>query len=1085
MVIQKNSGTMIYPGNAPSPSAITGICVFLLAILNQSIFTVAEIANVLSNWCGTATWGGLQSRLRAGKFPGAYLTLTTAMVLTLLSSTVAVTPDQVSGLLLWLRADTTVETSSGVPSVNNDNIQYWRDRSGNVNDYTQITPANKPLYLTNQLNSKPIIRFNGSSYYLAAAANITTARTLFVVLKMNSTPPTDYTPIWGSTTDISQYLYSNHYIETTWSLAGYRPGANTRWAVNGDSIVPNTATLTTSWVVLSVVTSANVSTNDIGSDRAIGGRYINADIAEMFIYSAALNCYDRQHLEEYLAGKYNLTIQKAPVATGVSKSGTLEVAQTLAGSYTYSDPNADPESTSTFKWYRADDAAGTNATAIAGAAASSYTLTSSELNKYVAFEVFPVAKTGAIHGDSVRSSYTGPVTAAVTQVPPIAASVTVSGTLLVGRTLTGSYTYTDGNGDLEGTSTFKWYRSNDASGTGKAAISGATGLTYILVSADGGKYISFEVTPVALTGLSPGTAVESTPRIGPVMAGPSTSASPAIWLIAAYGIEKASGVAAANNDTIQYWRDQSGNSNDNTQATAASRPRYVQNVLNSQPVIRFDGTDDYTSFTSAINTARTLFIVIKFAGAQGNYTPIWGQSTTVSEYLYNSFYLENVYPQAGYLGATWYENGTSINPLSTAYKTSWVILSVATSANVSLNQLTSDRNLGGRYMGADVAEAFVYNSVLSSADMDSVTYYLANKYNITVQQAPVASSVSKSGTLQAGQVLTGSYTYSDANGDLEGTSTFKWYRADDASGTNSTFIGGATSITYTLTFTDVDKYIAFEVTPAALTGTSPGTAVKSSYTGAVTGSPQVVPVASAVTFSGNQRVGAVQSGTYTYSDANNDLEGTSTFKWYLSTDASGTGKAAIGGATGTGYTPVSGDKGKYLSFEVTPVAQTGLSPGTAVESSPRLQVRQAITFDTTGLLLWVDAGIGTEKSSGVSAGNGEAVQYWRDQSLQVNDISQATTGNRPLLITNSLNSQNVVRFDGSDDYMSFTTGITTARTLFIVIKFAGAQNNYTPIWGHSTALINIFAIRTILKTLTLRLDISAEHGMKTAQASPP
>ena len=94
---------------------------------------------------------------------------------------------------------------------------------------------------------------------------------------------------------------------------------------------------------------------------------------------------------------------------------------------------------------------------------------------------------------------------------PIATSVTISGTNTEGQVLTGSYTYTDVDSDAEGTSTFKWYRSDDASGTNKSAISGATSTTYTLQAADLGKYISFEVTPVASAGLTTGTAVESTP----------------------------------------------------------------------------------------------------------------------------------------------------------------------------------------------------------------------------------------------------------------------------------------------------------------------------------------------------------------------------------------------------------------------------------------------------------------------------------------------------------------------------------------------------------------------------------------------
>ncbi|AWB67172.1 hypothetical protein C2869_12320 [Saccharobesus litoralis] len=94
-----------------------------------------------------------------------------------------------------------------------------------------------------------------------------------------------------------------------------------------------------------------------------------------------------------------------------------------------------------------------------------------------------------------------------TNAAPTASSVTFTGMLKEGETLTGSYTYNDTDSDAETTSTFKWYRSDDSSGTNKAAISGATSSTYILVSADVGKYISFEVTPV--NAVSSGSATES------------------------------------------------------------------------------------------------------------------------------------------------------------------------------------------------------------------------------------------------------------------------------------------------------------------------------------------------------------------------------------------------------------------------------------------------------------------------------------------------------------------------------------------------------------------------------------------------
>ena len=111
---------------------------------------------------------------------------------------------------------------------------------------------------------------------------------------------------------------------------------------------------------------------------------------------------------------------------------------------------------------------------------------------------------------------------AVSDAAPTVSVQDITGTLKVRETLTGHYTYSDANGDLEGISIYKWYRSDDAAGTNKVEILGATAKTYVLQISDLGKYISFEVTPVALTGTLQGTAVEST-RKGAILAQVSDS----------------------------------------------------------------------------------------------------------------------------------------------------------------------------------------------------------------------------------------------------------------------------------------------------------------------------------------------------------------------------------------------------------------------------------------------------------------------------------------------------------------------------------------------------------------------------------
>jgi len=97
--------------------------------------------------------------------------------------------------------------------------------------------------------------------------------------------------------------------------------------------------------------------------------------------------------------------------------------------------------------------------------------------------------------------------------PPEVSQVTVVGEPVAGEMLSGSYLFSDANGDLEGSSTFGWLRDG-------SPISLANGTSYVLASADVGSSISFEVTPAALTGASPGVAGRS-PEVGPIAPAPA------------------------------------------------------------------------------------------------------------------------------------------------------------------------------------------------------------------------------------------------------------------------------------------------------------------------------------------------------------------------------------------------------------------------------------------------------------------------------------------------------------------------------------------------------------------------------------
>ncbi len=139
------------------------------------------------------------------------------------------------------------------------------------------------------------------------------------------------------------------------------------------------------------------------------------------------------------------------------------------------------------------------------------------------------------------------------------------------------------------------------------------------------------------------------------------------------------------------------------------------------------------------------------------------------------------------------------------------------------------------------------------APNDSVCDTATVTINVTAANvAPVASNVSIGGTPQQGQTLTGSYTYSDANSDVEGTSTFRWVRSSDpGSPLGGTTVG--TGGTYVPAIADVGQYLFFCVTPQAQTGVTPGAEVCS-------------PVSSAVLASGTSQPSATPTPVPTLSE---------------------------------------------------------------------------------------------------------------------------------------------------------------------------------------------------------------------------
>ena len=95
---------------------------------------------------------------------------------------------------------------------------------------------------------------------------------------------------------------------------------------------------------------------------------------------------------------------------------------------------------------------------------------------------------------------------------------------------------------------------------------------------------------------------------------------------------------------------------------------------------------------------------------------------------------------------------------------------------------------------------------------------------------------------------------------------------------------------------------------------------------------------------------------------------------------------------------------------------------------------------TMNPVLWLRADKGVELTGGV-------VSAWRDQSGNSNDAIQSTAGNRPSLVTNSLNGRPIIRFNLQWlDITPFLVGVNYSA--FCVYNVSGASG--TIIGGTST-----------------------------------
>lgn len=202
----------------------------------------------------------------------------------------------------------------------------------------------------------------------------------------------------------------------------------------------------------------------------------------------------------------------------------------------------------------------------------------------------------------------------------------------------------------------------------------------------------------------------------------------------------------AVNTDISTWNDKSGNANNLTQGTAASRPNY--NTLAGTSVVRFDNTGTNADYMTATNqsmlTAGTMYFVLRMLDAGDAANCLFDRSGNG-----NSSVRFAQYNTLNVLGFTKYGTSDYASTISSVYGSNVILSYLKTSASdnldIALNSSSVNLTVGSANPGLPlyvlgknstvdgmngyVMEALCYNTNLNYAQKMIIDNYLSAKYN--------------------------------------------------------------------------------------------------------------------------------------------------------------------------------------------------------------------------------------------------------------------------------------------------------------------------------------------------------------------
>ena len=229
-------------------------------------------------------------------------------------------------------------------------------------------------------------------------------------------------------------------------------------------------------------------------------------------------------------------------------------------------------------------------------------------------------------------------------------------------------------------------------------------------------------------------------QVKPPIILPSALSGLKLWLDAADSesiVESASG-------GVEQWLDKSGSGNHASQPIPDLRPIYVNEAGSDQPVLRFDGLDDYFTFPR-ISDIRTIFWVLKEdAKVENNWRPLLGDTGHLdfTRGGTGSIYSEIFARSSVQNGTTWV-NGKLVNAKTAGVPTELGLVNTVTTGDARASTISSDRLAYGRVWFGDIAELIIYNRALLEHERQGIEEYLQEKWQLPENSATATNDATQ------------------------------------------------------------------------------------------------------------------------------------------------------------------------------------------------------------------------------------------------------------------------------------------------------------------------------------------------------